>query len=278
MEKRLPAAACVNDLSGVGRASLTVALPVLSVMGVQCCPLPTAILSSQTGYRHYSFLDFTPYMKDYFSCWQKEEFVFDALYSGFLGSAEQIDFVLDMAKKMPEASFLLVDPVMADNGKVYATYTPAMCRRMRKLVKAADIVTPNITEACILTDSPYEGESPSEETVRRLCEGVAALGPKTVVLTGVRTTPEHIATYVYDRESGSLTVSEKPLSSGRYPGTGDLFASVLCGALLRGKPMPDAVDLAADFVASTTSYTAQMGADPKHGVLFEHCLKELVLV
>lgn len=275
MEHRLPVAACINDLSGVGRASLTVALPVLSVMGVQCCPLPTAILSAQTGYEHYSFLDFTEYMPHYFSCWMQEGFDFDALYTGFLGSAEQIDIVLDIASKMPSHAFRLVDPVMADNGKVYATYTPAMCRRMRSLVKAADIVTPNITEACILTDTPYKGEAVDEQTARVLCEGVACLGPKTVVLTGVRTSPDTIGTYVYFADKLSLV--EKPLSSGRYPGTGDLFASVLCGALLRGRLMYDAVDLAAGFVAHTTSFTAQTGADPKHGVLFERCLKELLI-
>jgi len=277
MEHRLPIAACINDLSGVGRASLTVAIPVLSVMGVQCCPLPTAILSAQTGYEHYSFHDFTPHMAQYFSCWMQEGFDFDALYTGFLGSAEQIDIVLDIAAKMPSHAFKLVDPVMADNGKVYATYTPAMCRRMRKLVKAADIVTPNITEACILTDSPYQGESIDEHTARSLCTGVAALGPKTVVLTGVRTSPDHIGTYMYAADTQELTLVEKPLSSGRFPGTGDLFASVLCGALLRGRTLTDAVDLAAGFVAHTTSYTAGMGADPKHGVQFEHCLKELLI-
>ncbi len=277
MEHRLPIAACINDLSGVGRASLTVAIPVLSVMGVQCCPLPTAILSAQTGYEHYSFHDFTPYMARYFSCWMQEGFDFDALYTGFLGSAEQIDIVLDIASKMPSHAFKLVDPVMADNGKVYATYTPAMCRRMRKLVKAADIVTPNITEACILTDSPYQGEAIDELTAHALCAGVAKLGPNTVVLTGVRTSPNHIGTYIYTADTQALTLVEKPLSSGRFPGTGDLFASVLCGALLRERSLYDAVDLAAGFVAHTTSYTAGMGADPKHGVQFEQCLKELLI-
>ncbi len=277
MEHRLPIAACVNDLSGVGRASLTVAIPVLSVMGVQCCPLPTAILSAQTGYEHYSFLDFTPHMRSYFSAWMQESFDFDALYTGFLGSAEQIDIVLDIVSKMPSHAFILVDPVMADNGKVYATYTPAMCRRMRLLVKTADIVTPNITEACILTDTPYSGEAIDRTKAERLCKGVSHLGPKTVVLTGVRTTADQIGTYLYSAESDRLELIEKPLSSGRYPGTGDLFASVLCGAMLRNRSLYEAVDMAAGFVAHTTSYTAEKGAEPKHGVLFEQCLKELFL-
>lgn len=274
MEKRIPAAVCINDLSGVGRASLTVAIPVLSVMGVQCCPLPTAILSAQTGYDHYSFMDFTAYMGDYFKGWQKEHILFDALYSGFLGSAEQIDIVRHIASQMPENAFILVDPVMADNGRVYATYTAQMCRKMRHLVAIADIVTPNITESCLLTDTPYTGEELTPEEARRLCEGVAALGPKTVVMTGVRVNAQTIACCVYTE--GGFTMIEKPLAMGRYPGTGDLFASVLCAGLLRGKALEAAVNLAAGFVAHTISYTAQVGTDPKHGVLFEHCLKELI--
>lgn len=272
----IPVAACINDMSGVGRASLTVAIPVLSAMGVQCCPLPTAILSAQTGYEHYSFMDFTPFMREYFDNWQKEELHFDALYTGFLGSAEQIDIVRDIAAALPKDTLLLVDPVMADNGRVYVTYTDEMCSRMRELVRIADIVTPNITEACILTDTLYQGEHIPHDEARRLCEGVAALGPATVVLTGVRTDPERIGTYIYTATDRTLQLVEKPLSTGRFPGTGDLFASALCGGLLRGKSIRNAVDTAAGFLAHTTSYTAQMGVDPKHGVLFEHCLKELI--
>ncbi len=276
MARAMPAAACINDLSGIGRASLTVAIPVLSAMGVQCCPLPTAILSAQTGFAHYSFLDFTPHMKEYYENWQKEDMPFDALYTGFLGSAEQIAIVREIASHMPKDAFVLVDPVMADNGKVYATYTEEMCRGMRELVCIADIVTPNITEACLLTDTPYTGEAIDRETVMRLCEGVAALGPRAVVLTGVRTSQTHIGSCLYRAEEDTLTMIEKPLSTGRYPGTGDLFASVLCGALLRGDTLEAAVDLAAGFVAHTTLYTFEKGSDPRHGVLFEHCLKELI--
>lgn len=276
MARAMPAAACINDLSGIGRASLTVAIPVLSAMGVQCCPLPTAILSAQTGYTHYSFMDFTPHMREYFENWQKEDMPFDALYTGFLGSAEQIAIVRDIASHMPKGAFVLVDPVMADNGRVYATYTEEMCRGMRELVCIADVVTPNITEACLLTDTPYEGETIGRETARRLCEGVSVLGPHTVVLTGVRTSDTCIGTCLFRADDSSLTLIEKPLSTGRYPGTGDLFASVLCGSLLRGDTLEAAVDLAAGFVAHTTSYTHEMGTDPKHGVLFEHCLKELI--
>lgn len=277
MKERIPAAVCINDLSGVGRASLTVAIPVLSVMGVQCCPLPTAILSAQTGYDHYSFVDFTAHMREYFANWQKEDLSFDAVYSGFLGSAEQIDIVRDIAAACPEETLVIVDPVMADNGRVYATYTEQMCRKMRELVQIADIVTPNITEACLLTDTPYTGEAVARDTALALCRGVAARGPQTVVLTGVRVDPHVIACAVYTAADDRLTMIEKPLSTGRYPGTGDLFASVLCASLLRGNTLEQAVDRAADFVAYTIRFTAAAGTDPKHGVLFEHCLKELIV-
>ncbi|MBQ9414675.1 MAG: pyridoxamine kinase [Clostridia bacterium] len=271
-QNRLPAVICVNDLSGMGRASLTVALPVLSAMGVQCCPLPTAILSSQTGYQHYSFLDFTPYMREYFEAWQKEQFSFDALYSGFLGSEDQIAIVREIAEALPVGTPFIVDPVMADHGRVYATYTDAMCARMRDLVKEADVITPNITEACILTDTAYTGEAITGDTAALLCKKLAALGPKEIVLTGVRTGEETIGNYLYTTDTDQLLLTEKPLSVGRYPGTGDLFASVFCGAKLRGESSAKAVDLAADFVSRATAYTAAAGTDPADGVLFEKCI------
>ncbi|MBQ3094440.1 MAG: pyridoxamine kinase [Clostridia bacterium] len=276
MTPSLPIAACVNDLSGIGRASLTVAIPVLSVMGVQCCPLPTAILSAQTGCDHYSFVDFTPHMHEYFAKWQEEGVTFDALYTGFLGSEEQIAIVRDIVSQKPDAAWVLVDPVMADHGRMYATYTEAMCRGMRDLVRIADIVTPNITEACLLTDSPYMGETLSARAARSLCENVAALGPNTVVLTGIRIDEHRIGSGLYEAAHHRFTLIEKELSAGHYPGTGDLFASVLCGALLRGAHVAQAVDKAAGFVARVTSYTAAAGTDPKYGVLLEHCLKELI--
>ena len=276
MAPSLPIAACVNDLSGIGRASLTVAIPVLSVMGVQCCPLPTAILSAQTGCEHYSFVDFTPYMREYFGKWQEEGIAFDALYTGFLGSEEQIAIVREIASQKPSDAFVLVDPVMADHGRMYATYTEAMCRGMRELVRIADIVTPNITEACLLTDSPYTGERLSLEQAQTLCEKVATLGPDTVVLTGIRIDEHRIGSGLYEAGKNGFTLIEKELSVGHYPGTGDLFASVLCGALLRGAAVAKAVDKAAGFVAHVTSYTASVGSDPKYGVLLEHCLKELL--
>ncbi len=275
MNNPVPRVVCINDLSGMGRASLTVAIPVLSVMGSQACPLPTAVLSAQTGYRHYSFLDFTPYMAAYSRAWEQESFSFEGIYTGFLGSLSQISLVESFCEAFPHR-LLLVDPVMADNGKMYVTYTEEMCAAMRRLVCRADIVTPNITEACLLTDTPYTGESPGTEAALSLCRKIARFGPSTVVLTGLRTGAETVANAVYESGEDSAVFCEHTRAPGIYPGTGDLFSSALCGGLMRGMDARSAAQKAGAFVSHAVALTLSLGADPKDGVLFERCLSDLI--
>ena len=161
---RIKKVATINDLSGVGRCSLTAAIPVLSALGVQCCPFPTAVLSCHTGFDKYTFLDITDEMIAYKDAWDNLDINFDCIYSGFLGSEKQIDIVLDFVKERKEA-LVVVDPVMGDNGVIYSTFTKSMCNKMKYLVSIANIVTPNLTEACILTGDVYDKYNTSDEKI-----------------------------------------------------------------------------------------------------------------
>ena len=202
--------AVINDFSGFGRCSLAVALPVLSAMGVQCCSVPTAILSNHTGYPNYFFDSYTDKMPSYINEWKKLSLKFDSIFSGFLGCEEQIDIVVDFINNFSEnLPIIIVDPVMGDNGKIYTTYTEQMCEKMRKLVSMADIITPNITEACILAGEEYRGEEIDDAFARVLLQKLCGGGKKSVVLTGV-IDKDGIKTYVFDRDSKSVHTFENP--------------------------------------------------------------------
>jgi pyridoxine kinase len=271
--------AAVNDLSGFGRCALTVAIPVLAAMEVQCCPIPTAILSNHTGYPSYHFTDFTDEMTAYYQEWLKLDLTFDAVYSGFLGSARQVQIVNDLTaafrQKQIKGPWLLVDPVMGDNGKVYATYTPDMCDAMRQLVKKADIITPNLTEAAILLARDYTGEGISLATGDEIAKALSELGPKAVVLTGVKPGENQVWSLAYDKAKDQMFHIARPLVKQHYNGTGDLFASVLCGALVQGEELANAVEMAADFVYRCTLYTAEQNGDTVDGVYFEKLLNSI---
>ena len=174
--------AAINDLSGFGRCSITVALPVLSAHGVQCCPVPTAILSNHTGFGTYFFDDYSDKMTPYIENWEKLGLEFDCIYTGFLGSEKQIDIVENFIKKSAE-SMILVDPVMGDGGKIYSTYTNAMCEKMKRLVSLADVVTPNVTEACILAETEYK-EHFTDEEIWSIAGKIHKIGAKNVAITG----------------------------------------------------------------------------------------------
>ena len=167
--------AAINDLSGVGRCSLTVAIPILSALKVQCCPFPTAILSSQTNYPEFTFLDFTNEMHEYKEVWSRLKINFDCIYSGFLGSIEQIDIVSNFIKEN-KTSLVVVDPVMGDNGELYPTFTKEMCNKIRELVKLSTLTTPNLTEACLLTDKEYHTNYSRHELIE-IAKDLSRLGP-----------------------------------------------------------------------------------------------------
>lgn len=269
----IPRVAAINDLSGFGRCSLTVAIPVLSAMGVQCCPLPTAILSQHTGFDRFFFSDFTPHLPEYIESWRSQGIEFDTVYSGFLGSQEQIHLV-DRFIDTQKNALIFVDPVMGDRGKVYATYTPEMCGGMRTLVSKASIVTPNITEACLLTDTAYPGESPDRDTVKMLAEKVGEMGPRYIVVTGIQE-GRQITSLAYDKEERTHYIYSVERTEMPLMGTGDIFASVLCGGLTKGEDLLLSLRLACDFVRDTTRYTMELRTPPLDGVTFEPFLYRL---
>ncbi|MGI5825149.1 MAG: pyridoxamine kinase [Bacillota bacterium] len=280
---RLPMVAAVNDMSGFGRCSLTVAIPVLSAMGLQCCPLPTALLSNHTGYETYYFSDYTDSMESYYKEWLKLDLDFAAVYSGFLGSEKQVSIVMEIIRAFKEkqiaknidAPLAIIDPVMGDNGSVYATYNEEMCQKMRQLVSVADIITPNVTEAAILLNSDYQGEYISLEQGKKTAERLTELGPKIAVLTGVKTHDGKILNLAYQKDKREFVHTEYPLVYPHFNGTGDVFASVLCGALVNGMEIGAALEKAAEFVYVSAKFTAEKGGDVADGVLIEHFLHQL---
>ena len=265
--------AMINDLSGYGRCSLTVALPILSAMRVQCCPVPTSILSSHTGFPVYYFDDYTDHMEAYIEKWKELGLTFDGIATGFLGSERQIEIVKDMiaAFKTPETK-VLVDPIMGDHGVPYATCTPAMCSRMKSLAAMADILTPNLTEACILLDLPYndnEGDL-KEEELDQLARRLQLLGPSSVVITGIRQ-GKYLVNVLAEGEKEVYFLKRLAVGEER-PGTGDVFSSIIAGGCIRGWSLRDAAELAADFVKDCIIRSGQLQVPVQNGVCFEELL------
>ena len=266
--------AAINDLSGTGRCSLTVALPVLCAMGINCSVLPTAVLSNHTGYPEYYFDDYTDKMECFMDNWKKIGIKFDSIYTGFLGSEKQIETVIkfmNMFRK--DDTVIVVDPVMGDNGHMYATYTEELCNEMKRLVSYADIVTPNITEACILTSSEYHGEHMSDKEIIRIAEKICSLGAKSAVITGQKD-GNIIKNFACSR--GEIKTFEGELIPHYYSGTGDVFASVITGMVTLGYDVFSAVERATDFVYKTTKFSYDNKIDSNDGVCFEKFLDELM--
>ena len=279
--RKAPMVAAINDLSGYGRCSLTAVIPILTVMGFQVCPLPTAILSNHTGYKSCYFKDFTDDITPYFQEWQKLGLRFAAVCTGFLGSAKQADIVCGIIRELENANdaaarpLVLVDPVLGDNGKAYATCDKQLCSEMRKLAALADIITPNITEACLLLDKEYCGERIDEVLAVSLVKELAALGAKQVVLTGVRSKPHTLANLAFDTQKNHFYWVEEPLVEPGFAGAGDVFSAVLAGALLKGEDMQAALEKAAFFVYMAAKNTAESCGSALDGLDFEPYLKML---
>ncbi len=263
--------AIVNDISGFGRCSVTVALPILSVMKIQCGIIPTAVLSNHTEYPDYWMLDFTPYMQDYLAKWEQLHLSFDGVYTGFLGSKEQLDNITDIFKKF---SFRqrIVDPVMGDHGIIYDSYTPEMCHAMKELVIHSTLTTPNITELCILTDTPYRKDL-SEQDIYHMCRSLSASGVPRIVVTGLEK-DNQIGNAIFENDSFHVIYGEKILPL--RPGTGDVFASVLAGCSLHNIPLWDAVKAAADFIRTCLLTSAKLEVPINDGVCFEEHLGQLL--
>lgn len=260
----------VQDISCVGQCSLTVALPILSAAGHETAILPSAVLSTHTGgFTGYTFRDLTEDIPAISAHWQKEKIAFDAIYTGYLGSAEQIGYVKDMLATLGRGEFTsFVDPAMADNGKLYPGFDQAFVEEMKTLVFSADIILPNITEACFLTGTEYR-ENYTEEYVDALLHSLRAAGAKTIILTGVSFNEETTGVIVLEGDKKSYYQHRK-ISKGSH-GTGDVYASAFVGAYLRGKSAYEAAGIAAEYTVRCIENTVD---DPTHwyGVKFEPVL------
>lgn len=268
----------VHDLCSFGRCSLTAAIPVISAMGMQVCPLPTAFFSNNLTYGEFTFHDFTDKMTGFMDRWEKLGFRYDAVYSGFLASVEQIEVVRDAARRFAsrEESLVVVDPAMGDDGKLYPVFGPEYVDAMRTLVKEATLITPNFTEACFLLGESCGTAVPSSEALRAMTEKLAALGAKQVVITSVPAGENEIKVVSFDSAAGEYAERTTPRIPFTTCGTGDLFTSVVTGALLRGETLAAASALAMRFVSRVMEFTLASGSDPREGVIVEPCLKELL--
>lgn len=266
----------IQDISCVGKCSLTVALPVISAMGVETAVIPTAVLSAHSVFDNFTFRDLTDEIDPVARHWQSQGLTFDAVYTGYLGSTEQIDVVSRFfdAFRTP-GNLIFVDPAMADQGRLYAGFDMAFARRMTELCAKADIIDPNVTEACLMTDTPYR-ETYDASFVRELLDKLAALGAKTVVLTGVSLEPGTTGVVSLDTRTGETFQYSHTRQSGQFHGTGDIFSSTVVGGLMGGLTLPQALTLAADF---TYECIRQTTLDPDrrwYGVSFERAIPFLV--
>ena len=273
-----PRVAAIHDLSGFGRCSLSVALPILSVMGVQCCPLPTAFLSTHTGgFKGFTFLDMTDEIPKVSAHWKSLDLQFQAIYSGFLGSERQIGMVADFIRDFRhQDTAVVIDPVMGDQGKVYQTYTPAMCAGTARLAELADVITPNLTEAALLLGLPYSQLPQGEAGCREIVERLSLEGRRSVVLTGASSAPDLTGAACFDASTGRTQMLQTRRVPREFHGTGDVFASVLTGALVQGAPLPEAARLAVEFIRVCGERTAAEGLPMREGVDFEPLLGLLV--
>lgn len=267
--------AVINDFSGYGRCSLTVSLPIISAMKIQCCALPTAVLSNHTGYSRYFFDDYTDKMKPYYHEWEKLRLSFDGIYTGFLGSVRQVEIVEDfIARFKGKDTVVIVDPVMGDNGKCYATIDDDLCRELRKLLPLSTIITPNLTEACILCEEKFRTTAYTDDELMRLTEKLRKLGARNIVITGIER-QGHICNYI-SAENKPCTVYEQIPSGSLHAGTGDVFSSIIAADAVNDIPFESSVKKAADFVAEAIALSDKLSIPPQDGICFEELLGRLI--
>ena len=267
----------LQDISCIGKCSMTVALPVLSAMGIETALLPTAVLSAHTMFQNPVFIDLTDRIIPIAEHWKQEGLSFDAVYSGYLGSIRQIDLVRQVVnaftteKKRP---LFLADPAMADHGRLYTGFDMEFVKEMTKLCRSADIIVPNITEACLMTGIPFR-EKQDRSFLEELLIALSETSSATVILTGVSLTPERLGIMGRDRRTGAFFSCDSPRRSRSYHGTGDLFASVLMGGLMKELPMIEALQKACDYVSHTIEVTINNPCSRAYGVDFEATLGDL---
>lgn len=296
----VPRLAMINDIAGFGRCSTTVSLPVISVMKVQVCPVPTSVLSNHLGFPLCHFDDYTSHMRDYIKAWNELGLTFDGLYCGFLGNEEQIDIVREFVEMFRPPLFLL-DPVMGDHGRAYSSITETHVQKMKELLPLADIITPNITEACLLTGTSWKDGKWTMQELSDLCLKLATLCQTdstlslsesshdastsvidtsrtasrrtSIVITGIRQ-GDSLVNFLWD--DGVYTTVSTPIAGASRPGTGDIFASILAADAVRGETLLTSVQKAANFVGLCIAGSETAGTPVQEGVVFEKYLAALL--
>lgn len=296
----VPRLAMINDIAGFGRCSTTVSLPVISVMKVQVCPMPTSVLSNHLGFPLCHFDDYTSHMRDYIKVWNELGLTFDGLYCGFLGNEEQINIVREFVEMFRPPLFLL-DPVMGDHGRAYSSITETHVQKMKELLPLADIITPNITEACLLTGTPWKDGEWTMQELSGLCLKLATLCQTdstlslsehfhdasnsvidtsrtvsrrtSIVITGIRQ-GDSLVNFLWD--DGVYTTVSTPIAGASRPGTGDIFASILAADAVRGETLLSSVQKAANFVGLCIAGSEKAGTPVQEGVVFEKYLAALL--
>lgn len=276
--KRQKRALAIHDISCVGRCSLTVALPILSAAGVDTGVLPTSILSTHTGgFEGFTFRDLTEDIVPIAAHWKSLGLRFDALYSGFLGSVDQIKLIEGLFRDFrTEDNLILVDPVMADNGQLYSIFSPEMAKGMATLCRSADVVVPNLTEAALVLGEPYEGEELGRNKVLHILRALTDMGPKQAVLTGISFEKGQLGAACYDRETKELHYAADARVDGYFHGTGDVFGSALLSGLLCGKSLEEATHIAVDYTHRAIELTMELEQEKRYGVAFEPALPLLI--
>ena len=266
----------IQDISCFGKCSLTVALPILSAMGIETVILPTAVLSTHTLFKNFTCKDLSDQLKPITDHWKQEGITFDAIYTGYLGTEEEIDTVIRIIETFRnENTLVIVDPAMGDNGRLYVAFDEHYAKQNAKLCAVADIADPNITEAAFLTGLPYR-ETYSEEYIRELLLALAEIGTQTPVLTGVSLSEGKTGAMGYDAEKKEFFRYQNDRVPAVYHGTGDIFSSVLAGAFVLGLSREAALKIAADYTAMTIDETLKNPGNPWYGVDFEKTIPELV--
>ncbi len=279
----IPRVAAVNDLSGFGRVSLTEAMPIMSAMGLEVCPLPTAVLSTHTyKFEKYTFLDMTTEMEKILAHWTQLGIKFDAVCTGYMGSARQIELVSDFIRGIKaNGGLAVIDPVLGDNilsdaETVYYDRMNDLLCSMKKFASLADVITPNLTEACLLLDEEYPKGNITHDKLRHYLKELSRLGPKYVAITSVMTDDDHMCVGVYDRDADVCHEIDCGYVNRPFHGTGDIFAAVLTGALVKGIDFCRAAEISVDFIKKAIAETLKYpDIKIEHGVVFEPVLTEL---
>ncbi len=266
----------IQDISCVGKCSLTVALPIISAMGIETAVIPTAVLSTHTAFKNFTYRDLSNDLPKIAKHWKQEQFDFDGIYTGYLGSIEQIDMLKEFFKEFKtHDNFIFIDPVMADNGKLYSGFDQKFALEMKELCKMADVIVPNLTEASYMLEREYK-ENYTEEEIKEILLELSNLGPKEVILTGVSFKDNELGVMSYNRENDKFFSYFREKVPAKYHGTGDIFASTLVGAMVNDNSLEEALKIAVDYVWETINDTYVTKKEDAYGVNFESKMAYLI--